>query len=59
MNKLKKILLDEIEEFRKQGHEFCEGKMSVMDFKKISGGMGHMHIVVVKNLWSVLEHHQE
>ncbi|HBJ1650990.1 TPA: nitrite/sulfite reductase [Clostridium botulinum] len=40
MDKLKKILLDEIEEFRKQGHEFCEGKMSVMDFKKISGGMG-------------------
>lgn len=40
MDRLKKILLDEIEDFRKIGHDFCEGKMSAMDFKKISGGMG-------------------
>lgn len=37
---LNDILLDEIDNFRKLGHEFLENKVSKMDFKKASGGMG-------------------
>lgn len=40
MEKLKEVLLPEIEEFRKVGHKFVNGEMSVMDFKHASGGMG-------------------
>lgn len=40
MNKLKKELLDEIEDFRKLGHKFVSEELSVMEFKKYSGGMG-------------------
>ena len=40
MEKLKEVLLPEIEEFRKVGHKFINGEMSVMDFKHASGGMG-------------------
>ncbi len=40
MNKLKDILRDEIEEFRKVGADFKEGKISVMEFKHSSGGFG-------------------
>ena len=35
-----KVLMNEIEEFRKVGHQFYNGEMSVMDFKHKSGGMG-------------------
>lgn len=40
MKNLKEILLPEIEEFRKVGHKFANGEMTVMDFKHASGGMG-------------------
>ncbi len=40
MIKLKKELLSEIEEFRELGNKFLTGEVSVMDFKKVSGGMG-------------------
>lgn len=40
MENLKERLLPEIEEFRKVGHKFVNGEMSVMDFKHASGGMG-------------------
>lgn len=45
MNKLfteefKKILLDEIPNFREFGHKFLNGEVSKMDFKKVSGGFG-------------------
>ncbi len=40
MKKLKEDLLNEIEEFRKTGHEFVDGKISMMEFKHASGGMG-------------------
>lgn len=40
MKNLKAVLLPEIEEFRKVGHKFANGDMSVMDFKHASGGMG-------------------
>lgn len=40
MKSLKQELLGEIESFRNLGHEFVDGKVSVMDFKKVSGGMG-------------------
>ena len=40
MNGLKEELLNEIEEFRQSGYDFLERKLSIIDFKKISGGMG-------------------
>lgn len=40
MNNLKENLLVEIEEFRELGNKFLSGEVSVMDFKKVSGGMG-------------------
>ena len=40
MSKLSEELLNEIEEFRKLGHKFLNGEVSVMDFKHHSGGMG-------------------
>ena len=40
MNSLKEILLDEIEEFRKVGHQFLNGELNLMQFKHESGGMG-------------------
>lgn len=40
MNNLKKILLNEIEEFRKVGHKFARKEMTMMEFKHASGGMG-------------------
>ena len=40
MDDLKKELLKEIEEFRKVGHKFLENEISIMEFKKVSGGMG-------------------
>ena len=40
MEKLKEVLLSEIEEFRSSGHKFLNGEMTVMDFKHLSGGMG-------------------
>ena len=40
MKDIKKVLLPEIEEFRKVGHKFVNGEISVMDFKGQSGGMG-------------------
>ncbi|MGL5314743.1 MAG: nitrite/sulfite reductase [Peptostreptococcaceae bacterium] len=36
----KKILLDEIPNFREFGHKFLNGEVSKMDFKKVSGGFG-------------------
>ena len=38
--KLKKVLYDEIEDFRKIGHEFTSGEMKMMEFKNHSGGFG-------------------
>ena len=40
MENLKEILLSEIEQFRKVGHKFINGEISVADFKHASGGMG-------------------
>lgn len=40
MENLKEVLLLEIEEFRKVGHKFTSGEISVMEFKHASGGMG-------------------
>lgn len=40
MEDFKKILLDEIDEFRKKGHQFLNGEINVMQFKHASGGMG-------------------
>lgn len=40
MNNLKEILKEEIPKFREVGHEFLENKLSVMEFKGKSGGMG-------------------
>ncbi|AAK78079.1 ferredoxin-nitrite reductase [Clostridium acetobutylicum] len=40
MKELNEILLGEIEEFRKLGHDFLDGKVSKVDFKGASGGMG-------------------
>ena len=40
MSELKEELLKEIEEFRRLGYKFLNGEVSVMDFKKASGGMG-------------------
>ncbi|MEG1287039.1 MAG: nitrite/sulfite reductase [Clostridium sp.] len=40
MNNLKKILFDEIEDFRKVGQKFVSKEMSMMEFKHASGGMG-------------------
>lgn len=40
MFNLKEELLGEIEDFRSLGHKFLNGEVSVMDFKKVSGGMG-------------------
>lgn len=40
MKDFKKILLDEIQEFRSVGREFINKNISVADFKKASGGMG-------------------
>lgn len=37
---LKQILLAEIPSFKASGEQFLEGKLSKMDFKKISGGFG-------------------
>lgn len=39
MSELKDILRQEIEEFRTVGHDFLDGKLSVMEFKHHSGGM--------------------
>lgn len=38
--KLKEVLYDEIEDFRKIGHKFVNGEMKMMDFKHHSGGFG-------------------
>lgn len=40
MKELKEKLLIEIEEFRELGNKFLSGEVSIMDFKKVSGGMG-------------------
>lgn len=40
MNELKEILKKEIPKFREIGHEFLDNKLSVMEFKGKSGGMG-------------------
>lgn len=40
MNKLDKILLGEIEDFRQKGHKFLNGEISLMEFKHSSGGFG-------------------
>ncbi|MGL4108571.1 nitrite/sulfite reductase [Clostridium sp. LP20] len=40
MDNFKKILLDEIEEFRQIGHKFLNGELTVPQFKHASGGMG-------------------
>ena len=40
MEEIKKELYSEIEPFREKGKEFLEKKISKMDFKGISGGMG-------------------
>lgn len=40
MNNFKKLLLDEIPEFREKGHKFLNKEMSMMEFKHASGGMG-------------------
>lgn len=40
MTKLKKILYDEIEDFREKGHKFLNGELNVMQFKHASGGFG-------------------
>lgn len=40
MDELKKILKDEIKEFRGIGEKFSNREISVADFKKASGGMG-------------------
>lgn len=40
MKRLKEELMNEIEQFRIYGHDFLDGRLSVLDFKKISGGMG-------------------
>lgn len=37
---MKEKLLIEIEEFRELGNKFLSGEVSIMDFKKVSGGMG-------------------
>ena len=40
MNNLKSILLEEIPQFRKLGHNFLKKEVTSMEFKKVSGGMG-------------------
>lgn len=40
MQSFKKILLDEVEEFRIAGHKFLGGELTVPQFKHTSGGMG-------------------
>lgn len=40
MDNLKEKLLVEIEEFKELGNKFLAGEVSIMDFKKVSGGMG-------------------
>lgn len=40
MSNLKEKLLIEIEDFRELGNKFLSEEVSVMDFKKVSGGMG-------------------
>lgn len=40
MDKLKEVLYSEIEDFRKIGHKFVNGEMTMMEFKHASGGFG-------------------
>lgn len=40
MDKLNEILSKEIEEFREKGHKFLNKEMTVIEFKRASGGMG-------------------
>ncbi|MEG0295360.1 MAG: nitrite/sulfite reductase [Clostridium sp.] len=40
MSDLKKVLLNEIEDFREKGKKFAAGELSIMDFKHASGGFG-------------------
>ncbi|URZ02694.1 Sulfite reductase [ferredoxin] [Clostridium felsineum] len=40
MKELNEVLLSEIDDFRKLGHDFLDGKVGKMDFKGASGGMG-------------------
>lgn len=40
MKELKKILLNEVEEFRELGHKFTNKEISLLEFKGKSGGMG-------------------
>lgn len=40
MRNFKKILLDEVDEFRVVGHKFLNGDLTVPQFKHVSGGMG-------------------
>ena len=40
MKQLKEKILIEIEEFRKAGHKFLNGEITVAEFKGISGGLG-------------------
>lgn len=49
MKELKEKLLIEIEEFRELGNKFLSGEVSIMDFKKVSGGMGYTQNVIKKN----------
>lgn len=40
MSDLKRILLEEIDEFREKGHKFVNKELTVAEFKGISGGFG-------------------
>jgi sulfite reductase beta subunit-like hemoprotein len=40
MEKLKKVLYGEIEDFRETGHKFVNGELNLMQFKHVSGGFG-------------------
>lgn len=40
MSNLKRILLEEIDEFREKGHKFVNKELTVAEFKGISGGFG-------------------
>ena len=40
MENMKKIFLDEINNFREVGHKFVQGEITRVQFKGVSGGMG-------------------
>ncbi|MGL4742070.1 MAG: nitrite/sulfite reductase [Sarcina sp.] len=39
-NKLKEVLREEIQVYRENGHKFLNGELKMLEFKKLSGGMG-------------------